>query len=100
MCTAPILEICEVLASRGHAIEFATLEGRQGLVNPYSVISAVRIVGRAITAAEDEQLYLRYTFRATVEEFVAAVLVTSALAACSLEAASATSGLNTGGRQT
>lgn len=61
MVIAPILEICEVLASRGHIIEFATLEGRHGLVNPYPFVSSVHVVGRAITPAEDEQLYLRYS---------------------------------------
>ena len=61
MVIAPILEICEILASRGHVIEFATLEGRQALVHPYPFISAVHIVGRAITPAEDDELYLRYS---------------------------------------
>lgn len=42
-------------------IEFATLEKRQGLVNSYPFVSAVHIVGRAITPAEDDQLYLRYS---------------------------------------
>ena len=55
------MEICKVLASRGHIIEFATLAGRQGLVDPHPFVSAVHIVGRAITPAEDEQLYLRYS---------------------------------------
>lgn len=58
MSIAPILDICGVLASRGHV---ATLEKRQELVNPYPFVSAVHIVGRAITPAEDDQLYLRYS---------------------------------------
>lgn len=56
---APIFEICAILASRGHTIEFATLEGRRKLTDPYPFVSAVHIVGRAITDAEDEDFYLR-----------------------------------------
>ncbi|KZF22094.1 glycosyltransferase family 1 protein [Xylona heveae TC161] len=57
--SAPILEICRILAERGHTIDFATLAAREGLVKPYPFVSAVHIVGRAITAPEDEQLYMR-----------------------------------------
>lgn len=58
---APILEICKILASRGHVIEFATLAEREGLVTAYPFVSAVHIVGRAVTPSEDEELYLRYS---------------------------------------
>lgn len=56
--TAPILEICAVLAARGHTIEFATLSGREKLVDPYPFVSNAHVVGPAISAAEDEQHYL------------------------------------------
>lgn len=56
---APILEIGAVLAARGHTIEFATLEGRQQLVKPYPFVSAVHVIGRAITESQDEEFYLR-----------------------------------------
>ncbi|KAN0075710.1 hypothetical protein V8E54_006980 [Elaphomyces granulatus] len=59
--SAPILEICQILAQRGHAIEFATLKGREELVQPYSFVSTVHIVDRTLTAEEDEQLYLQIT---------------------------------------
>ena len=61
---APTLEICEVLAFRGQIIEFATLAERQRSVDPYSFVSAVHIIGRAITP-EDEQLYSD-TFNGTI----------------------------------
>jgi hypothetical protein len=59
--TAPILEICSVLASRGHTIEFATLSEREGLVASYPFVSTAHIVGRAIPAAEDEERSLRFS---------------------------------------
>ncbi|KAJ5595532.1 uncharacterized protein N7459_001740 [Penicillium hispanicum] len=57
--SAPILEICQILAERGHIVEFATLKGREHFVDPYPFVSAVHIIGRAITAIEDEELYVR-----------------------------------------
>lgn len=58
---APILEICRILADRGHTIEFATLSGRQSLVDAHPFVKKVHFVGRAITPAEDERLYLRFS---------------------------------------
>jgi UDP-glucoronosyl/UDP-glucosyl transferase len=49
------------LADRGHVIEFATLHERAGLVAPYPFVSRVHFVGRAVTAEEDESLYLRFS---------------------------------------
>ncbi|KAI0097181.1 glycosyltransferase family 1 protein [Nemania sp. FL0031] len=57
--SAPILEVCRVLASRGHVIEFATLSGRESFARPYPFVSKVHVIGREITAEEDEQLYLK-----------------------------------------
>ncbi|KAH2904920.1 hypothetical protein KXW25_008465, partial [Aspergillus fumigatus] len=57
--SAPILEICRILAERGHTVEFATLQGREHFVDQFPFVSAVHIVGRAITAIEDEELYVR-----------------------------------------
>ncbi|KAI4159144.1 MAG: hypothetical protein LQ342_006848 [Letrouitia transgressa] len=54
---APILEICHTLHRRGHVIEFATLAERENLVRDYPFVSKVYIVGRAITLAEEEELY-------------------------------------------
>ncbi|KAF2093098.1 putative UDP-glucoronosyl and UDP-glucosyl transferase family protein [Rhizodiscina lignyota] len=59
--SAPILEICAILAARGHVIEFATLAERETLVAPYPFVSTVHIVGRAVTAEEDERLYLNFS---------------------------------------
>ncbi|KAK4498030.1 hypothetical protein PRZ48_010686 [Zasmidium cellare] len=55
--TAPILEICRILHSRGHAIHFACLEGWQKLAEPYPFIAKVHIVGRDLTPEEDRELY-------------------------------------------
>ncbi|OTB06092.1 glycosyltransferase family 1 protein [Hypoxylon sp. CI-4A] len=57
--SAPIFEVCQILADRGHVIEFATLSGREHYARPYPFVSKVHIIGRAITAEEDEQLYLK-----------------------------------------
>lgn len=53
--------MCQVLAGRGHVIEFATLRGREALANPYPFVSKIHIIGRAITAQEDEGLYLKFS---------------------------------------
>lgn len=55
MGIGPILEIYEALASRGHVMGFATFKKHKGWL-PF--VSAVHIVGCAITPAEDEHLYL------------------------------------------
>ncbi|EGY19818.1 hypothetical protein VD0002_g5667 [Verticillium dahliae] len=59
--SAPMLEVCVILASRGHTIEFATLEGRQKFADPYPFVSAVHIVGPAISAADEEVHYRRFS---------------------------------------
>ncbi|KAF3354824.1 Urea amidolyase [Verticillium dahliae VDG1] len=59
--SAPMLEVCAILASRGHTIEFATLEGRQKFADPYPFVSAVHIVGPAISAADEEVHYRRFS---------------------------------------
>ncbi len=48
-----MLGICELPASGGNLVEFATLADSQGLVVPYPGFSAVHIVARAIILAED-----------------------------------------------
>ncbi|KAF2173690.1 glycosyltransferase family 1 protein [Zasmidium cellare ATCC 36951] len=62
-CSAPILEICRILHSRGHTIHFACLEGWQKLADPYPFISQVHVVGRDLTPEEDRELY--QTFEAS-----------------------------------
>lgn len=57
---APILEICKLLHQRGHIIEFATLAEREHLVRDYPFVSKVHFLARAITAAEEEELYIRF----------------------------------------
>ncbi|KAG7131476.1 UDP-glucuronosyltransferase 2B13 like protein [Verticillium longisporum] len=59
--SAPMLEVCAILATRGHTIEFATLEGRQKFANPYPFVSAVHVVGPAISAADEEVHYRRFS---------------------------------------
>jgi UDP:flavonoid glycosyltransferase YjiC (YdhE family) len=59
--TEPILQICTILAARGYTIEFATLLGREKLVNAYQFVSKVHTIGRAITEEEDEQAYLLFS---------------------------------------
>ena len=59
--TAPILEICKILHRRGHTIEFATLAGRENLVRGYPFVTKVHVVGRAITLAEEEELYILFS---------------------------------------
>lgn len=49
------------MADRGHVIEFATLHERAKLVAPYPFVSRVHFVGRAVTAEEDESLYIRFS---------------------------------------
>ncbi|KAF5671686.1 UDP-glucosyl transferase family [Fusarium heterosporum] len=55
--SASILEICSVLAARDHTIDFATLSGREHMVNEYPFVATVHIIGTAISAAEDEEHY-------------------------------------------
>ncbi|KAF4960434.1 hypothetical protein FSARC_10494 [Fusarium sarcochroum] len=59
--SAPILEICAVLAARGHTIDFATLSGREKLVDPYPFVSTVHVVGPAISPEEDEEHYTLFS---------------------------------------
>lgn len=52
---APVLEICRVLHSRGHIVEFATLAGHETLASPYSFVSSTHTIGGAITPKEAKQ---------------------------------------------
>lgn len=54
---APMIEICRVLHSRGHEIQFAVLKGWERLLTPHSFVSKVHVVGRDLTVAEDDELY-------------------------------------------
>lgn len=56
-CAAPILDICRLLHTRGHQVEFACLEGWQKLAVPHEFISRTHTVGRDLTPEEDENLY-------------------------------------------
>ncbi|EEA25565.1 hypothetical protein TMatcc_006206 [Talaromyces marneffei ATCC 18224] len=56
-CAAPILEICRILHARGHIIEFACLDGHQGLATPHAFVSKIHVVGRNMTVEEDKALY-------------------------------------------
>ncbi|KAI9662564.1 MAG: UDP glycosyltransferase 8 [Bathelium mastoideum] len=53
------MQVCDILAQRGHVVDFATLETRESLASPYPFLSTVYTLGRGITAAEDERLYSR-----------------------------------------
>ncbi|KAF4995618.1 hypothetical protein FGRMN_5009 [Fusarium graminum] len=59
--SAPILEICSILAVRGHTIDFATLSGREHMVDEYPFVATVHIIGPAISAAEDEEHYTLFS---------------------------------------
>ncbi|KAI1072876.1 hypothetical protein LB507_011465 [Fusarium sp. FIESC RH6] len=59
--SAPILDICSILAARGHTIDFATLSGREKLVANYPFVQKVHIVGPAISAEEDEKHYILFS---------------------------------------
>jgi hypothetical protein len=59
-CPPPIFEVCKLLHERGHTIEFATLAEREKYAKAYPFVSAIHIVGRAITPAEEDMLYLRF----------------------------------------
>ncbi|KAL2831413.1 hypothetical protein BDW59DRAFT_157841 [Aspergillus cavernicola] len=56
-CAAPILEICRILHSRGHTIEFACLDGHQNLAAPHAFVSKIHVVGRNMSVEEDKSLY-------------------------------------------
>ena len=53
--------MCKILHRRGHIIEFATLAEREHLVRDYPFVSKVHVVGRAITSAEEEELYILFS---------------------------------------
>ncbi|KAF5510144.1 UDP-glucuronosyltransferase 2A3 [Colletotrichum siamense] len=59
--SAPMFEVCKYLHERGHTIEFATFAGREGYANPYPFVSAVHVVGRAITPEEEDRLYILFS---------------------------------------
>lgn len=52
-----MIEVCRVLYSRGHEIQFAVLKGWEKLLAPHSFVSKVHVVGRDLTVAEDDELY-------------------------------------------
>ncbi|KAL3440685.1 putative UDP-glucoronosyl and UDP-glucosyl transferase [Aspergillus insuetus] len=56
-CAAPILEICRILHTRGHTIEFACLEGHERLATPHAFVSKIHVVGRNMSVEEDKSLY-------------------------------------------
>ncbi|KAL2834680.1 hypothetical protein BJY01DRAFT_259451 [Aspergillus pseudoustus] len=56
-CAAPILEICRILHTRGHTIEFACLDGHQHLATPHAFVSKIHVVGRNMSVEEDKSLY-------------------------------------------
>ena len=61
MCkiSAPVLEICRVLAGRGHTIEFATCAGQEGWVADYPFVSRVHSFAEGPSEAECEAHYRR-----------------------------------------
>ncbi|KAF4443747.1 UDP-glucosyl transferase family protein [Fusarium austroafricanum] len=59
--SAPILEICSVLSTRGHIIDFATLSGREKLVDNYPFVQTVHVVGPAISPEQDEEHYVLFS---------------------------------------
>ncbi|KAI8287921.1 udp-glucosyl transferase family protein [Colletotrichum sp. SAR11_57] len=59
--SAPMFEVCKYLHERGHTIEFATFAGREGYANPYPFVSAVHVIGRAITPEEEDKLYILFS---------------------------------------
>ncbi|KAB5536495.1 major facilitator superfamily domain-containing protein [Coniochaeta sp. 2T2.1] len=56
---APVLEICRVLASRGHTIEFTTCAGQEGWVAEYPFVSRVHSFAEGPSEAECEAHYRR-----------------------------------------
>lgn len=57
--TSPVFEIGAVLAARGHAIEFSTLEGQEGWVQGYDFITKVHFLGPGPTPEQMNAHYLR-----------------------------------------
>ncbi|RKU48802.1 hypothetical protein DL546_006141 [Coniochaeta pulveracea] len=55
----PVLEVCRVLAHRGHTIEFATCAGQEGWVKDFPFVSRVHSFGEGPTEAECEAHYRR-----------------------------------------
>lgn len=55
---APVLDLAAILASRGHAIEFATLAGRDGWLTDLPFISRAHVLGPAVPPDVEEQNYL------------------------------------------
>ncbi|KAF2676015.1 glycosyltransferase family 1 protein [Lentithecium fluviatile CBS 122367] len=58
--SAPIFEVCKLLHERGHTIEYATLAHRETYAALYPFVSAIHVVGRAITPVEEDALFLRF----------------------------------------
>ncbi|KAI9778083.1 MAG: hypothetical protein M1839_008387 [Geoglossum umbratile] len=59
IAAAPILEIGRILSSRGHTVEFGTLEGRDHWLGDYPFIAKIHILGPAVPPDEEEASYLR-----------------------------------------
>ncbi|CAH0003621.1 unnamed protein product [Clonostachys byssicola] len=56
---APVLELGKVLADRGHAVEFATLDGQEKWTKGYEFISRVHSLGPGPTEKQMDAHYLR-----------------------------------------
>lgn len=56
---APVFEIAKVLAERGHAIEFATLDGQEHWTEGYEFITKVHLLGPGPTEEQMNAHYLR-----------------------------------------
>ena len=57
--TAPVLEIGKILHSRGHTIEFATLDSQEKWTAGYEFISKVHLLGPGPTVRQLDDHYLR-----------------------------------------
>ncbi|KAF4464004.1 udp-glucosyl transferase family [Fusarium albosuccineum] len=73
---APVLDICRVLADRGHAVEFATHDGQQTWIqNPnYAFISKVHLLGPGPTAEQYDNHWARMV-RLRVEDALSSWLM-------------------------
>ncbi|RHZ54246.1 glycosyltransferase [Aspergillus thermomutatus] len=56
---SPIFEIAQILNTRGHKIEFATLDGQQDWAREYPFVSQVYVLGPGQTSEAEEQAYLQ-----------------------------------------
>ncbi|MCJ1368182.1 hypothetical protein MMC16_007323 [Acarospora aff. strigata] len=58
---APLLEIAKILNSRGHIIEFGTLQGQEQWVKDCPFVSRVHILGPGVPPEVEEASYLQMT---------------------------------------